>query len=95
MTSIYNFNFRNIIYTLVIIVISCIGSYISYSCNNNCAVSETVHKEPVIVQEKKDTYSYHHIFYRKVSDWSYGKLDVGRYDFDNISVGDTLYLTFK
>lgn len=52
-------------------------------------------KEPVIVQETCERGKYYHVFYRRISNWEYGKLDVGRYDFDNISVGDTLYLTFK
>ena len=97
MKNICSVNFRTIITTILIVVISCIGSYISYFYGHSCCSTDNIQptKEPVIVQEKKATSKYYHIFYRKIQDWKYGRIDVGKYDFDNISEGDTLYLTFE
>lgn len=61
-----------------------------YSCTKKGYIPNN--KDAVIVQEKVKKEYYYHIFYRKISNWEYGKINVCKWDFEHISPGDTLYL---
>lgn len=89
-------NIRIVIYLILIVVISCIGSYISYSCSNTNSCNNTA-LEQAIVQEKMDynkfdPYIHYKVIYRKIRTGKLGEMEIGLYDYERTNKGDTIYV---
>ena len=85
-------NIKLFIYTIIIVIISCIGSYINYSCNNSC---KSVVLEPAIVQEKKEYVKlerHYEFIYRKIKTGELDNIEVGQFDYARTNPGDTIYI---